>query len=422
MSGRLETPTRGQDGAATADASDGSNATSANATGATTPHVSMGNRLIDAFAGRWRMVPVLITLAVIWGFFASQSPAFLSPRNLSNLSVQIVVTGIIALGLVLVLLVGEIDLSVAAVGALSAAVMARGMVEFGAPALAAIAAAVLSGVVFGAVQGMVVTRFRAPAFIVTLGSSLILQGALLQMLPRSGQIPLAGTMVETIAGSYFVSITGYLMALGASAFVIFLLWQTYHHNRRQQHHTSFTRRVVAPGAACLVVSMVVVAVLNAHRGVPLAVVVMLILLGAMAYVTTQTGFGTYLYAIGGNAEASRRSGIPVRRVKVATFALAGGFAAIAGIVAASRTLGVSSQSGSGTLLLESVAAAVIGGASLFGGRGSVWAALLGALVIGSISNGLDLLGAEAQLKLMVQGGILILAVAVDGALSNGRRT
>lgn len=379
-------------------------------------------QMLDAFNGRWRMVPVLLTLVGIWAFFASQASAFLSARNLSNLSVQIVVTGILALGLVLVLLVGEIDLSVAALGAVTAAVMARLMVQSGIVPGLAIASGIVTGIVFGMLQGLVVTKFRAPAFIVTLGSSLILQGVLLWLLPRTGQIPLAGTVIESITGTYLVPAVGYVLALLASGFVGLLLLQTYRHNRRQQHHTSLVQRVVIPAGACLVVSLIVVTVLNAHRGVPMAVIMMLSVLGAMAYVTTQTAFGTYLYAIGGNAEASRRAGIPVRSVKIATFGLAGGFAALAGLVAASRTLGVSSQSGSGTLLLEAVAAAVIGGASLFGGRGSVWAALVGALVIGSISNGLDLLGADAQLKLVVQGGILILAVAVDGALSQGRRT
>jgi D-xylose transport system permease protein len=385
------------------------------------PRSSHTAQLLDAFSGRWRLVPVLATLAVIWVFFASQAPAFLSARNLSNLSVQIVVTGILALGLVLVLLVGEIDLSVAALGAVTAAVMARLLVQQEQPPVLAIGAGIATGVAFGAVQGFIVTRFRAPAFIVTLGSSLILQGVLLQLLPRTGQIPLAGTPVELITGSYLIAATGYLVALAATALVALLLFQTYRHNQRQGHATSLPRRVLLPTVVCLAGSLAVVALLNAHRGVPVAVLILLGALGVMAYVATQTAFGTYLYAIGGNAEASRRAGIRVRYVKIATFAMAGGFAALAGLVAASRTLGVSSQSGSGTLLLEAVAAAVIGGASLFGGRGSVWAALLGALVIGSISNGLDLLGADAQLKLIVQGSILILAVALDGALSGGIR-
>ncbi|GAB3059374.1 ABC transporter permease [Intrasporangium mesophilum] len=367
------------------------------------------------------MVPVLLTLVVIWAFFASQSSAFLSARNLSNLSVQIVVTGILALGLVMVLLVGEIDLSVAALGAVSTALMARVMVAGHASVVLLLATALITGVVFGALQGTIVTRFRAPAFIVTLGSSLVLQGILLQILPRTGQIPLAGTFVENIAGSYMVRSAGLALAPAVAILVFLLAHQTYRANLRQGHQTSYARTVLVPTAICVVASIGVVLILNAHRGVPTAVILLLSLLAVMSYVTTQTRFGTYLYAIGGNAEAARRAGVKVRSIKVATFALAGGFAAIAGLVAASRTLGVSSQSGSGTLLLEAVAAAVIGGASLFGGRGSVWAALVGSLVIGSISNGLDLIGAEAQVKLIVQGTILILAVAVDGALSRGRR-
>lgn len=379
------------------------------------------HQVADALSGRWRMLPVLATLVILWGVFASQAPGFLSARNLSNLSVQIVVTAILALGLVLVLIIGEIDLSVAALGALASAVMARLLVETGVGPVIALATAVTFGVGAGCLQGLIVTQFRAPAFIVTLGASLVMQGLLLLLLPRTGQVPLAGTFVELIAGSYLVPAVAYLLALATPVVVALLLLQTFRHRRGQGQQLSKVRTVVLPSAACLICSLVVVAGLNLHRGVPTAVVLMLALLAGLAYLTTQTRFGAYLYAIGGNAEAARRSGIRVRRVKVATFALTGGLAAIAGIVSASRTLGVSSQSGSGTLLLEAVAAAVIGGASLFGGRGSVWAALLGALVIGSISNGLDLLGADAQLKLIIQGGVLILAVAVDGALSRGAR-
>ena len=379
------------------------------------------HRLVAALAGRWRTLPVLATLVAIWVFFSTQAPGFLTARNLSNLSVQIVVTAVLALGLVLVLLIGEIDLSVAALGALASGVMARLMVEAGLPTAAAIAVALLFGVLVGSLQGLIVTQFRAPAFIVTLGASLIMQGVLLQLLPRTGQFPLAGTPIELITGSYLVAGVGYALAIVTPVAVTLLLLQTYRHRTAQGQQLSAVRYIVVPGVACLAVGLVVVSVLNLHRGVPSAVVLMLALLAGLAYLTTQTRLGTYLYAIGGNAEAARRAGIRVRRVKVTTFALTGGLAAIAGIVAASRTLGVSSQSGSGTILLEAVAAAVIGGASLFGGRGSVWAALLGALVIGSISNGLDLLGAEAQTKLIIQGAILILAVAVDGALSKGAR-
>ena len=379
------------------------------------------HQVADALAGRWRMVPVLATLVVLGAFFASQAPGFLSVRNLSNLSVQIVVTAILALGLVLVLIIGEIDLSVAALSALSAAVMARLLVETGVGAGAAITIAIVFGVAIGCLQGLIVTQFRAPAFIVTLGASLVMQGLLLLLLPRTGQVPLAGTFIELITGSYLVPLIGYLLAVATSAVVTLLMYQTFRHRRQQGQRPSPVRAVLLPGLACLACSLVVVTVLNLYRGVPVAVVLMLALLAVLAYLTTQTRLGTYLYAIGGNAEAARRAGIRVRGVKVITFALTGGLAAIAGVVSASRTLGVSSQSASGTLLLEAVAAAVIGGASLFGGRGSVWAALLGALVIGTISNGLDLLGAEAQVKLIIQGTILIIAVAVDGALSGGAR-
>ena len=376
-----------------------------------------------ALSGRFRMLPVLISLLVLWVIFQVQSDAFLSARNLSNLSVQIVVTAMLAVGLVLVLLIGEIDLSVAALSGMSAAVMGKLLVDVGLSAWTAMGLAVVAGLLVGLLQGVVVTAFNAPAFIVTLGSSLVIQAGLLQLLPRTGQYPLAGTPVATLAGSYLVGPVGWAAGVAVPLLVTALLYQSHRHKQQQGLASSLVATVLLPGLILLAVSVLVVFVLGRDRGVPTPVAILLALLGVMAFVTTQTRFGTYLYAVGGNAEASRRAGIPVRRVKIITFGLAGVFSAVAGVLAASRTLGVSAQSGvSGTLLLEAVAAAVIGGASLFGGRGSVWAALLGALVIGSVANGLDLLGASTVLKLSLTGAILMAAVMVDGIISRADRT
>ncbi|MFJ5956667.1 sugar ABC transporter permease [Paenarthrobacter sp. NPDC092416] len=377
----------------------------------------LGTRLAHALAGRYRMAPVLASIVLIWGFFQSQNQSFLTPRNMTNLSVQIVVTALLALGLVLILIIKEIDLSVAALSAVCAGTMAHLMVERGIDSWVAIPAAIIAGMLVGLVQGAIVTRFRAASFIVTLGTSLALQGVLLVLLPQSGSLPLSGTSVQWIANSFIQRGVGYVVVVVAAAIVAFLLFQSLRHKRRQGLNTNMLTSVVLPVTAILVAGLIVVFVLNQDRGVPTPVAILLLLLAVMAYVTTQTRVGTYLYAIGGNAEASKRAAISVARVKMTTFVLAGAFAAVAGIIAASQTLGVSAQSGSGTLLLEAVAAAVIGGASLFGGRGSVWAALIGALLMGSITNGLALMSASTETKYVVQGIVLVLAVTVDSLLS-----
>ncbi|WP_449276988.1 sugar ABC transporter permease [Leucobacter sp. GX24907] len=373
-------------------------------------------RILSALAGKYRVVPVLVAILVMWLFFAVQNPMFLSPRNLTNLSVQIVVTAFLALGLVLILIVKEIDLSIAALSAVSAGTMAKLLVELRVPVVIALVAAIGVGMLVGFVQGTIVARFRAASFIVTLAISLALQGVLLALLPQSGSIALAGTPVQLIANSFLTPIVGFgLVLLGALA-VLVLTLQSRSYQLKQGVESPLFGRVILPVLVVLAAGSIVVTVLNQDRGVPTPVAILVVFLAVMAYVTTQTRFGVYLYAIGGNIEASKRAAINVTRIKVSAFVLAGMFAAIGGIISASQTLGVSAQSGGGTLLLEAVAAAVIGGASLFGGRGSVWAALVGALLMGSIANGLSLLSASTEVKFIVQGLVLVAAVMIDSLL------
>jgi len=375
-------------------------------------------RVVDALAGDFRLVPVCIALAFIWLFFAITTDNFLSPRNLSNLSLQIVVTGVLALGLVLVMLIAEIDLSVAALSGVCASIMATLTVNEGWSPVLAVVAAIAAGALFGAIQGGIVV-FGAPSFVVTLGGSLALGGALLLLLPDAGQINLAETPIADLAGTYIAPGVGWGLVVAGLVVFAALQLRGMRGAGAGGGARGRTVQVLLPALLAGVAAVAAIAILNSYRGVPVAVAIFLGLLLALWYLTTQTRFGTYLYATGGNEEAARRAGIGVTRLRVITFALAGGFAAIAGIIAASRLLGVSTQSGSGTLLLQAIAAAVIGGASLFGGRGSIWAALLGALVIGSVSNGLDLRGSPDEVKLIVQGAILVLAVAIDAVVSRG---
>ncbi len=373
--------------------------------------------MLELLATDLRALPVIAGLCVLVLYFASQSEFFLSSRNISNLLVQTVVTGIIALGLVFVLLTGEIDLSVAAISGVSSVVMAKFVVESGYSNVVAIAAAIVLGVAIGAVSGIWSTRFLVPTFVVTLGVGLMLNGAQLMLLPDSGRYSILQTGIDKIAGTYVTGAASWALAALVVIGVFGLRYSAHVLKAKHEIDASFVGQVVIPTAVAAVGGVVVVAVLNANEGVPAPVVIFAALLGAADYTLRETRFGLYLYATGGNLEAARRAGINVDRIKIIAFAISGGLAAVGGIIAASRILGVSVSSGGGigggALLLNAIAAAVIGGVSLFGGRGTASAALLGALVIGVVANGLNLLGVQAEIQLLVTGALLILAVTVD---------
>ena len=376
-----------------------------------------GKDVLEAIATRWRVIPVVISLMFIWVIFACQTPVFLSARNLTNLADQIAATSIVALGLVLVLLVAEIDLSVAALSAVCAAIAGVLVVQMDISLWLALVSAFAAGALFGALQGAVVVSTGAPAFIVTLGSSLMLGGVLLILLPSgSGMVPLAGTDLQIIAAYHLPPALSYALTAGVGLTGLWMRWRT-HRQRLAYGLRSSPSKSLGLGLAVLATSLAAVAFFNSNRGVPLPVAVLGGLVAILSYVTTQTPFGTWLYAIGGNPEAARRAGIPVSLVKIAAFAILGMLAAVGGVVAAARVLGVSPASADQSLLLEAIAAAVIGGTSLFGGRGSVWAAILGALVIGSIANGMFLIDASTELRLLVQGGVLVLAVVADALIA-----
>jgi D-xylose transport system permease protein len=364
-----------------------------------------------------RALPIVIGLIALWLFFASQSDVFLTPRNLSNLLVQSTVVGIMALGLMFVLLVKEIDLSVAAINGVTSVFMAKLIVEYGFSPWIAVPVAILIGAAIGSLSARWVTYVGVPSFVVTLGLGLALNGLQLILLPETARYSLNGTGLEKIA---LTNISGagawVVLAIGIAAFAALVLSEVAG-RRKAGLETPFMQGVAMPIAAAAAFGIVVVAILSAHQGIPLVVLIFAILLGIGGYILKETQFGLFLYAVGNNDEAARRSGVNVPRIKMAAFAIAGGIAALAGVIAASRTLGVGVFSGGGvgggTLLLESIAAAVIGGVSLFGGRGAIHAALLGALVIGTVSNGLNLMGVENEVRLIVTGLLLVLAVSID---------
>jgi len=363
---------------------------------------------------------VLIGLAVVWVFFQSLNDNFLSARNLSNLLLQIAVLGTLAVGMVLVLVLGEIDLSVGAIAGVSAAVLARLLGDQGWPAAAAIVAALLAGAVIGVVHGTIITAAGIPSFIITLAGLLVWQGVQLWLVGDGGQIPIRDAGIRSIASSYLVPAFGWVLAvLVVAGFAgVRMLRRT----RRRRHGLAVARPAAeaAAVAAVAVVVLVITWVLNSYFGIPWVFVLLLGLVATGGVLLTGTTFGRHVVAIGGNREAARRAGIPVRRTIVLVFALISAIAALAGIIEASRQFSASNALGGGTLQLNAIAAAVIGGTSLFGGRGRVHQAVLGALVVGSVQNGLDLLGEPAAVKNIATGVILVVAVVLD-ALGRRRR-
>jgi D-xylose transport system permease protein len=363
---------------------------------------------------------VFVVLAVIWAIFQIQNDRFLSAVNLTNLFLQITAVGLISVGVVYVLLLGEIDLSVGAVSGLAAGVMAVLNVKNGWSPYTAIAAGIMVGTVIGLVQGTFFTQFGIPSFVVTLAGLLTWQGALLEVLGDTGTVNITNGTITGLANHFYSDTIGWIVAavvVGGYAGVNILAWR-----RRvaaglaDQQVGGIIARIVVTAVAVIAA----VSVLNSDRGVPLAVLILLAFVAGGEYVARRTRFGRHVYAVGGNAEAARRAGIQVNRVRVAVFAIAGTMAAIGGIMAASRLLAVNQSSGGSDLLLLAIAGPVIAGTSLFGGRGSVWSALLGALVIGSISNGMDLLALQSSVKFMVTGGVLLAAVIID-ALARRQR-
>jgi D-xylose transport system permease protein len=364
---------------------------------------------------------VFVVLALIWAIFQIENSNFLTAGNLTNLFLQITAVGLISVGVVYVLLLGEIDLSVGAVSGLAAAIMAVLNVKNGWSPYLAIVAGVACGATIGFIQGFFFTTFGVPSFVVTLAGLLTWQGAQLQVLGSTGTINITDSKITGLANTFYGKTVGWIFAaivIGVYAAGVIWAWR-----RRvaagladQQIAGSIIRIVLVAAA-----TIGAVAVMNSDRGVPLAVLILVGFVAGMEYIARRTRFGRHIYAVGGNAEAARRAGIRVDRIRMAVFTIAGAMAAIGGILAASRLLAVNQSSGGSDLLLLAIAGPVIAGTSLFGGRGSVWTALLGALVIGSISNGMDLLALESSVKFMVTGGVLLAAVIVDALARRSRQ-
>lgn len=366
-------------------------------------------------SGELGSLPGIIGIVVLWTVFQSLHQQFLSPRNLSNLSVDIVGTGMIALGIAFVLLLGEVDLSVASVSGLTAAVFAVLNVSEGLPEWLAILAALLVGAAIGAVQGFFSARIGVPAFVVTLAGLLAWNGLMLYVLGASGTINLPEEgLIHALTNYYFhdAAVAYGLAALSVAAFFL----ASYRDTRRRRAAGVRSRPLsviaVRTGAVALV-AFAAAYILNRFQGMPLALLIFLAFVVGLDFVLRRTFYGRKIFSIGGGAEAARRAGISVVWLRVSAFMVSGTLAAVGGLFLASRVAAVGQTSGSSILLINAVAAAVIGGVSLFGGRGTTWSVLLGILVIQSIASGMVLLGIPTPMQSVITGGVLLTAVALD---------
>nr|WP_228034013.1 sugar ABC transporter permease [Streptomyces spongiae] len=365
--------------------------------------------------GELGSLPVVVVLVAVWIVFQSLNENFLSPRNLSNLSVDIVGTGLIAVGIVFVLLIGQLDLSVGSVSGLAAAVFAVLNVNSGVPEWLALIIAVLTGTAVGAIQGFSFARTRVPAFVVTLAGLLTWNGLMLYILGTSGTINLdENGLVADLTSYYFTHDSAAYGVAAIGAGLVFLA--SYRDRQRRKAIGMPHRSLVEIGMRTGVLAVVAFAaafVLNRFQGLPLAFLIFLVVVAGLDIVLRRTHYGRQVYALGGGVEAARRASLGVIRVQTAVLAVSGTMAAIGGLFLASRITSVSQASGSGVLLLNAIAAAVIGGTSLFGGRGTTWSAVLGMLVIESVASGMAITDTPVAVQFMITGGVLFAAVVID---------
>jgi D-xylose transport system permease protein len=374
-------------------------------------------------------LPAIAGLAVLCLVFSVLDPAFATPRNFANLFGQGAQITVIAMGLVFVLLLGEIDLSAGYTSGVCAAVLAVLLTNWDWPWYTAVLAALVTGTVIGTVLGTLVAKVGIPSFVVTLAAFLGFQGVLLIMISGGKNISITDPTILAIVNKNLPVWLGWaLFLVTVLAYAALQLHRA--RSRAQQGLVVQPMSVILLKIAGLAVILgLATAALNQERsintlitslkGVPIVVPIIAVLLIFWTFVLGRTGFGRHLYAVGGNTEAARRAGIPVDRIKITAFMICSTMAAVGGILAASRANSVDPNTGGSNVLLYAVGAAVIGGTSLFGGKGRVIDAVLGGAVVAVIDNGMGLLGVSAGIKYVVTGGVLLLAAGVD-ALSRRR--
>jgi D-xylose transport system permease protein len=386
--------------------------------------------LRGAFAGFTRSVrdgdvgslPVVVGLLVIGIIFQSLNDVFLSSSNITNLVLDSCAVGVIALGIVCVLLVGEIDLSVGSVSGLSGAIVAVLSVRNGWNWVAAVVVACLVALAIGGLYGVLLTRFGMPSFVASLSGLLAFLGLQLAILGDQGSVNLPyDSALVSFAQLDFVPVwLSYLLPVLAAGGVFAAGYDNIRLRRAANLSTAPMSLLLIKSGALLVALELVVWYLNQDRGVGWMVVFFVALVLLMNYAFTRTKWGKSMLAVGGNAEAARRSGINVNRIYLSAFMLCSLLACVGGILAAARLASANLSSGTGDVNLNAIAAAVIGGTSLFGGRGSAFSALLGILVIEAIASGLTLLNLDSSYRFVITGLVLAIAVAIDSLARKSR--
>ncbi|WP_407706102.1 sugar ABC transporter permease [Streptomyces yaizuensis] len=375
-------------------------------------------------AGELGSLPVVLGLVAIAAVFQSLNSNFLSAQNLSNIAVAMVGTGMMAVGIIFVLLLGEIDLSVGAVSGVSGAIVAVLSVTHGVDEWLAVLAAVAGGALIGALHGFFFAVVGAPAFAVTLAGLLFWQGCMLQILGSSGTVNLDPDGLVGQLNTYYFTDVAAAYGLAAVAVTVFLLTALADSRRRTAAGIPArpTADVLLRTGGLAAVAFAAAWVLNQYKGLPLALVLFLAALVTTDFVLRRTAYGRQVLALGGSVEAARRAGVPVALVRISVFAVAGTFAAVGGLFMASKIAAANQSAGGGELLMNVIAAAVIGGTSLFGGRGRTWHALLGVMVIVSIQYGLALEGIKSPVQFMITGGVLLATVVIDSVTRRTQRT
>jgi D-xylose transport system permease protein len=382
------------------------------------PVAALNQRIRAGELGPW---PVIIGVIVIWVVFQTINNNFLTAQNLSNLALQIAGIGTISIGVVLVLLLGEIDLSVGSVAGVGAAALAVLSVNHGVSEPLGLVIVLIVGLAIGALQGFFFAIVGVPAFVVTLAGNLGWLGLQLWLLFPRGTINFTyGGFIGNLTLKKLPEFGGWLV--GAAAVALYAVAALVGHFRRTAAGlpTSSLLGVVARIVGLAAVVAATVAVLNGYQGVPVAVLIFVGLVALVDLMLRRTRYGREIFAVGGNIEAARRAGIRVWWVRLSVFSLCSAFAVLGGVLLASRTFSASQSTGGSETLLLSIAGAVIGGVSLFGGRGSAYGALLGAIVLGSIQSGMLLLSLESSVRFMITAAVLLAAVVLDSLSRRGR--
>jgi D-xylose transport system permease protein len=387
----------------------------------------------DVFRDWWLRVrvgdlgslPIVVGLLIIFAIFGIANPLFFSPRNFVNLLLQMAPFAILGIGVVFVLLIGEIDLSIGFVSGVSAVVMTLLLLD-PTPALPwpiAMGIALLITITIGFIQGSIITKTGAHSFVVTLAGLLVWSGVVLiltTVYSTGGTIIVQDKVALGIANEFLPAVWGW--ALWAVTMAVFAFSRISRRNalQRQNLPTGPILILILQVVGLAAITGFAVYYANKDRGVPVVFIIVLVFMLFWTFIANRTRFGRYVYAVGGNKEAARRAGIHVERIRVQVFMITSFMAGVGGIILASRLRSVDTATGGGNLMLSSIAAAVIGGTSLFGGVGFVMSALLGALIIASVENGMGLLGLPSGVKFVVNGLVLLAAVLVD-ALSRRSR-